>query len=306
MKLAKVTLGLILPLWLGVAFGASWQQEEKKPQEQPRQPQARTQEQPRQESHPQPQAQPRAQEQPRTQSQPKPQEQPRQPQPHAQEQPRQENRPQPQAQPRAQEQPRTQPQPRPEEQSRQPQTRAQEQPRPNENHAPSNSNPGRQEQARPSQPSENRGGGRETAGGRPQQNAQQRARSYDTAKRVPQAQERTIFQQRRASNWGADHRDWRSRGGYVGFRIPQARFGLYFGRAHYFHLWGLPMVYVGGYPEFQYRGYWFELLDPVPPDWALDWYQTDQVYIDWDPDYGGYYLYDASHPNESLAVEIAG
>ena len=81
-------------------------------------------------------------------------------------------------------------------------------------------------------------------------------------------QERTIFQQRRASNWGADHRDWRSRGGYAGFRIPDASFVLYFERAHYFHMWGLPMVYVGGYPEFQYQGYWFELLDPVPPDWA--------------------------------------
>ena len=190
---------------------------------------------------------------------------------------------------------------------------------PNANAAPSGSNAGRQEQGRPSQPNDNRGGGgtRET-GGRPQQsgggqqNAQQRVRSqqqahnYAAASRVPQTQERAIFQQRRATNWGADHRDWRARGGYVGFRIPDARFGLYFGRAHYFHLWGLPMVYVGGYPEFQYRGYWFELLDPVPPDWAPDWYQTDQVYIDWDSDYGGYYLYDASHPNESLAVEIAG
>lgn len=263
MKLLRVTLGLILPLWLGLtAFGAPWPQEEKKPEDKPRtQPAARPQEQPKHES-----------------------------------------RPQPQAQPRAQEQPRTQPQPRPQEQAK-----------PNENHAPSNSNPGRQEQARPSQPGGNRGGGeRETVGGRPQQNggpqqnAQQRARSYAAAQRVPQAQERTIFQQRRASNWGADHRDWRSRGGYVGFRIPDARFGLYFGRAHYFHLWGLPMVYVGGYPEFQYQGYWFELLDPVPPDWAPDWYQTDQVYIDWDPDYGGYYLYDASHPDERLAVEIAG
>jgi len=263
MKLPRVTLGLILPLWLGVAaFGAPRPQEEKKPEDKrPAAPAARPQEQPRQESRPQPQAQPRAQEQPRTQPQPK----------------------------------------------------SQEQPKPNENRVPSTSNSGRQEQARPSQPSENRGGGggRETASGRPQQNGgsqqnAQRARSYAAAKRVPQAQERTIFQQRRASNWGADHRDWRSRGGYVGFRIPDARFGLYFGRAHYFHLWGLPMVYVGGYPEFQYQGYWFELLDPVPPDLAPDWYQSDQVYIDWDPDYGGYYLYDASHPDERLAVEIAG
>ena len=224
--------------------------------------------------------------------------------------PKRKNRPQPQAQPRAKEQPRTQPQPKPHAQPReQQQARPQEQPKPNENRAPSNSNSKRQEVARPSKPNETRGveEGREIPGGNPpQQNAQQQARSYAAARRVPQDQERTIFQQRRASNWGADHRDWRSRGGYAGFRIPDARFGLYFGRAHYFHLWGLPMVYVGGYPEFQYQGYWFELLDPVPPDWAPNWYQTDQVYIDWDAEYGGYYLYDSSHPDERLAVEIAG
>ena len=62
------------------------------------------------------------------------------------------------------------------------------------------------------------GAGAETAGGRPQQNTQTRARTYAAARRVPQAQERTIFQQRRSSNWGAAHRDWRSRGGY--FRLP--------------------------------------------------------------------------------------
>jgi hypothetical protein len=293
MKLQKLTLGFILPLWLSLcvaAFGSPRPQEEKKPDD-------NRQEQLRPENRPQP----RGQEQPRTQSQPKPQEQPRQ-----------DSRPQSQAQPRDQEQPRTQPPPKPQERPRQQQARPQEEPKPNENRAPSKSNAGRQEQSRPSQPTKNRssGGERESAGGRPQQNgpqqnAQQRARSYSAAKRVPQDQERTIFQQRRASNWGADHRDWRSRGGYVGFLIPDASFGLYFGRAHYFHVWGLPLVYVGGYPEFQYQGYWFELLDPVPPDWAPDWYQTDQVYIDWDPDYGGYYLYDASHPGESLAVDIA-
>lgn len=316
MKFSRVTLGLVLPLLLGTAaFGAPRLQEEKKPENNRPAPAAHPQEHPGQEGHSQPrqQEQPRAQEpkpQPKPQSKPesKPQEQPRQ-------QPSQEHRPEPQAHPsgqsRQQEQPRTQEQPKTE-------GRQQGQPRPNESHAPSNSNAGRQEQTRPSQPSQNpsqnrgREGGRETAAGRPQHNAgsqrsaQERARSYAAATRVPQAQERTIFQQRRASNWGADHRDWRSRGGYAGFRIPVARFGLYFGRAHYFHLWGLPMVYVGGYPEFQYQGYWFELLDLVPPDWAPDWYQADEVYIDWDSQYGGYYLYDASHPDERLAVDIAG
>jgi outer membrane biosynthesis protein TonB len=246
---------------------------------------------------------------------------PAQPAARPQEQPKPQEQPRPQAQPRPQEQPRAQQQPKPQAQPRpQQQARPQEQPKPNENRQP-------QQAARPQpqpKPNENRGGGatggaagRESAGGRPQQNGgsqrtaqqqahnQQQAHTYAAAKRVPEAQERTIFQQRRATNWGADHRDWRARGGYVGFHIPDARFGLYFGRAHYFHVWGLPMVYVGGYPEFQYQGYWFELLDPVPPDWAPDWFQTDEVYIDWDPDSGGYYLYDASHPGEALAVEIS-
>lgn len=120
---------------------------------------------------------------------------------------------------------------------------------------------------------------------------------------MPQAQERTIFTQRRASNWGSDHRDWGARGGYVGYRIPDARFSVWFGREHAFHIWGLPLVYVGGYPEFQYHGYWFEILDPIPPDWGPDFLQTDNVWIDWDPNYGGYYLYDANFPGEAVAVE---
>jgi hypothetical protein len=70
----------------------------------------------------------------------------------------------------------------------------------------------------------------------------------------------------------------------------------------------LPLVYVGGYPEFSYNGVWFTLLDPVPGNWAPDWYETDQVYVNYDPTSGGYYLYDTRYSDFPLAVEpsVAG
>lgn len=128
------------------------------------------------------------------------------------------------------------------------------------------------------------------------------ARDLQAARRVPQNDERNVFAQNRAQDWQSQHRDWRERGGYHGYRIPTAQFSTYFGPRHLFRIYSLPLDYVDGYPEFQYNGVWFTLLDPVPGYFPPDWYQTDQVYVNYDPASGGYYLYDTRYPNVALAV----
>jgi hypothetical protein len=122
---------------------------------------------------------------------------------------------------------------------------------------------------------------------------------------VPQhaGQVRSGFAQVRAANWATAHRTWQQRGGYNGYRIPEDRFRLYFGSGHFFHIGGLPLVFVGGYPRFQYDGYWVTFVDPWPADWAANWYDTDDVYIDYVDD--GYYLFDRAHPGFPIAVTIS-
>ena len=93
------------------------------------------------------------------------------------------------------------------------------------------------------------------------------------------------------------------RGGYNGYRIPDERFRAYFGRDHFFRISGLPLVFVGGYPRFQYDGYWVTFVDPWPDTWPANWYETDDVYLDYTDD--GYYLYDRERPGPGIAVTIA-
>lgn len=118
-----------------------------------------------------------------------------------------------------------------------------------------------------------------------------------------QGQVRSGFTQSRASSWSTDHRTWSQRGGYNGYRIPDDRFKLYFGSGHYFRISRLPMLFVGGYPRFQYDGYWITFIDPWPETWPPTWYETDDVYVDYTGD--GYYLYDRMHPGPGIAVTIA-
>ena len=122
---------------------------------------------------------------------------------------------------------------------------------------------------------------------------------------VPQGQGQVHsgFMQSRAGSWNNDHRSWSQRGGYNGYRVPEDRFRLYFGSNHFFRIGGLPMVFVGGYPRFQYDGYWVTFMDPWPEDWAPTWYETDDVYLDYTGD--GYYLYDRMHPGIGIAVTVA-
>jgi hypothetical protein len=110
------------------------------------------------------------------------------------------------------------------------------------------------------------------------------------------------FGQSRAGSWHAEHQSWAQRGGYNGYRIPEARFRLYFGHDHFFRIGGLPLVFVGGQPRFQYDGYWVTMMDPWPEAWAPNWYQTDDVYLDNTGD--GYYLYNRMHPEFPIAVTV--
>jgi len=111
------------------------------------------------------------------------------------------------------------------------------------------------------------------------------------------------WQGRRARDWRSDHRTWEQRGGYHGYRIPEYRFGRYFGQGHLFRIHDLPVIVTGGYPRFLYGGYWFSLLDPWPEYWTADWYETDDVYVVYGGD--GYYLYNRRYPSVGIAVSIS-
>ena len=96
---------------------------------------------------------------------------------------------------------------------------------------------------------------------RNQQQAQARLlqpqRTYQQ-QRVQQA----AWQQHQSQNWQHDHRTWQQRGGYRGYRIPDDRYRGYFGPSHGFRINTLPFLVVGGYPRFQYQGYWISAVDP--------------------------------------------
>jgi hypothetical protein len=113
----------------------------------------------------------------------------------------------------------------------------------------------------------------------------------------------SAWQQHRAQNWQSDHRTWQQRGGYNGYRISDARFRGYFGPEHRFRIRGLPFLMTGGYPRFQYNGYWFSLVDPWPQYWANNWYDTDDVYVNYVDN--GYYLFDRRYPNDGIAISIS-
>ena len=121
---------------------------------------------------------------------------------------------------------------------------------------------------------------------------------------IPQQQKqvRSGFGESRAKSWNNDHHTWAQRGGYHGYRIPDDRFRTYWGREHYFRIYSLPMLFVGGYPRFRYDGYWVTFVDPWPETWPANWYETDDVYLDYTDD--GYYLYDRMRPGPGIAVTI--
>ena len=147
-------------------------------------------------------------------------------------------------------------------------------------------------------------------GNRPQTNRTQRqqpqqGRGHGNLQRSPEQRgaEQRVWQEHRAGNWQSDHRTWQQRGGYHGYRIPNERFRGYFGRNHWFRIGGLPFMAEGGYPRFQYQGYWFSLLDPWPSYWGNDWYDNDDVYVDYVDN--GYYLFNRGYPGIGIAISIS-
>src|ERR1019366_5472718 len=235
---------------------------------------------------------PKQQEPPRQQQPPPEQQQQARPQP--QQQPKQ----QPQQQPRQQQQqqPRQQPQQQPKQQpQQQQQTRQQQQQQP------------RQQPQQPANTNRTTSRTQQSSGGAYHGGVQYTAPTNGGVhpSGVPQhsGQVRSGFSQSRAGSWNTDHRTWQQRGGYNGYRIPDNRFGLYFGSSHYFRISSLPILFVGGFPRFQYDGYWITFVDPWPDSWAPNWYETDDIYLDYTDD--GYYLYDRNYPGMGIAVTVS-
>lgn len=138
----------------------------------------------------------------------------------------------------------------------------------------------------------------------PQERAQQQ-RGNDQPQRTQEQQrvQQSAWQQHRSQRWDSDHRTWEQRGGYHGYRIPDDRFRGYFGPEHGFRIYGLPFLVVGGYPRFQYGGYWVSAVDPWPEYWAVDWYDTDEVYVTYVNN--GYYLFNRRYPSVGIAISIS-
>jgi hypothetical protein len=189
-------------------------------------------------------------------------------------------------------------QPKPAVRAQQPKEAAQPQPRQQPQHAQSTKpSPQRQQAIQKSGP------GGQTTGYTPPLRTRQQAQTWQkqSSWRTDGAwQAHASWQQNRSSNWQSDHRTWAQRGGYGGYYIPQASFSLNFGVGHWFRIQNQPII-VDGYPQFQYGGYSFLMVDPWPGDWALDWYSADDVYVGYD---NGYYLYNRQYPGEAIAVTV--
>jgi hypothetical protein len=109
-------------------------------------------------------------------------------------------------------------------------------------------------------------------------------------------------QQEQHGHEGEQRVAWQQRGGYNGFRIPEDRYREDFGPDHAFRIYSYPVVVVGGYPRFQYRGFCFSVIDPWPEYWSDDWYDNDDVYIDYSGD--GYYMYNRRYPRDRIAITV--
>ena len=136
-----------------------------------------------------------------------------------------------------------------------------------------------------------------------QQSAQQQRGNQPQHNQEQQRVQQSAWQQHRAHNWQSDHQTWKQRGGYNGYRIPDDRFRGYFGSNHGFRIYGLPYMAVGGYPRFQYQGYWISVVDPWPEYWGNDWYDNDDVYVTYVDN--GYYLYNQRYQGVGIAISIS-
>jgi hypothetical protein len=140
------------------------------------------------------------------------------------------------------------------------------------------------------------------ARGQQQQHQQQDNRSAQQRSPDQVHLQQVAWQDDRAHSWQSEHRTWQQRGGYNGYRVPDDRFRSYYGQDHGFRIDSLPVMVVGGYRRFQYGGYWFGLVDPWPEYWTSDWYDRDDVYVDYYGD--GYYLYNRRYPGDRIAISF--
>lgn len=122
-------------------------------------------------------------------------------------------------------------------------------------------------------------------------------------KRIQPSEKRGVWKQHRAKNWKAEHRSWKQRGGYDGYRIPQSHYRRYFGKDHKFRIYRRALVVYEGYPCFQYNGFWFSMVDPWPEYWSDNWYENDDAYIIYSDD--GYYLYNRRHPGAGITISVS-
>jgi hypothetical protein len=133
----------------------------------------------------------------------------------------------------------------------------------------------------------------------------QRQRDHQQGRNAPEQHriQQSAWEQHRSQRWDSDHRNWRQRGGYRGYRVPDDRFRGRFGPEHAFRIYGLPFMVYRGYPRFQYEGYWITAVDPWPEYWGNDWYDNDDVYVAYSDD--GYYLYNRRYPTVGIAIRIS-
>jgi outer membrane biosynthesis protein TonB len=275
MKLIGFIVTAVLSLTLGVAAPLFAQQEKHGDKQDHPQQQAKHEQSKPAQQHAQPQHQEK-----------------QQPAQHAERQPRQENK-QPQ---HAQQQSKH-------EQSKPSAQHAQQQRQPSQKHQPTQH---AQQQQRTDQHTQQAHGQPQQKSDRARQSSQQaQQRGHEPGRRTPEQQrmQHTAWHQHGSQHWESDHRTWQQRGGYRGYRIPDDRFRGYFGRDHGFRISGLPFLVVGGFPRFQYQGYWFSAVDPWPEYWGDDWYDNDDVYVAYVDN--GYYLYNRRYPNVGIAIDIS-
>jgi hypothetical protein len=137
----------------------------------------------------------------------------------------------------------------------------------------------------------------------PRAQQQQRVnRPSQQSRRLQRGEDRAAWQQHRARSWQAEHKTWRQRGGYNGYRIPENNFRGNFGQNHGFRIYSLPLMIAGEYLRFQYSGFWFSVVDPWPEYWPDNWYENDDVFIDYSGD--GYYMYNRRYPRDRIAISV--
>ena len=141
-----------------------------------------------------------------------------------------------------------------------------------------------------------------------QQHHQEQAEHHGAQQAAHHSQEQqhaqqAAWQEHRSRNWNSDHRTWEQRGGYNGYRIPEERYHGHFGPNYRFVIYNQPYMVVGGFPRFQYGGYWFSVVDPWPQYWPNNWYETDNVYVVYANN--GYYMHNPRYPGIGIAINVS-